>query len=638
MIILTAILSFKHRKKDFEMQEQKNPAELKSAVIFGLLYAGISFLSARAYAASLKLSRPDEDPERFQQLRAAYEVALEWANAEAHWDDMADRAPSVSPDTPLPADYKPTAMLEQQIISTAQGPAAPLDSECTVDLPPANKEDRRSAEAADDQAGQAIATLTSHTARPLAAQLVDQFFTDIKGKPAVEAQSQLEALLQEPELASLALREEFELQMLRKLYEQRGLSPQFMLRLAQGMEWTGEERYLALRDPARAPDVMAWIRAAYQYEKLQAIARVDRLERTLLGPYKPARFFVDALNKRFLRAMQDKLAEFRTTMPEVLEYLLDERIVNWWERKSTGINLYWHHLFWGLAGWLMIAISAGQRSLPWQLRDGAVHASGWSPPSYVVLVIVPLAFMIGGLYEWLELKWQQRWQYAFKHRRAFVFGWPAAAVLLLTICAFERLSPIPLCWIIGPAVMATALWTAQVIGYTFEGKHSGYHGIAAIAMGLWLSVAGVITDMTLAFLNGITMFFLVTAGSAYVKQWVYDRYGRRGIVIFTYGWLVPLAALIAYSFAGGAQVAPHSTGWLLCMFLVAVWGGLPTNFRAQQCGLCFVVVLGFSLWAVDLLTNSLGRDSNRDFSLALSFTVTAYVLLDRAIAWRARVA
>ena len=36
----------KHRKKDFEMQEQKNPAELKSAVIFGLLYAGISFLSA----------------------------------------------------------------------------------------------------------------------------------------------------------------------------------------------------------------------------------------------------------------------------------------------------------------------------------------------------------------------------------------------------------------------------------------------------------------------------------------------------------------------------------------------------------------------------------------------------------------
>jgi uncharacterized membrane protein (DUF4010 family) len=46
MIILTAILSFKNRKEAFKMQDQKNPAELKSAVIFGLLYAGISFLSA----------------------------------------------------------------------------------------------------------------------------------------------------------------------------------------------------------------------------------------------------------------------------------------------------------------------------------------------------------------------------------------------------------------------------------------------------------------------------------------------------------------------------------------------------------------------------------------------------------------
>ncbi|HKZ68178.1 MAG TPA: MgtC/SapB family protein [Chitinophagaceae bacterium] len=46
MIILTGILSFKQRKGDFKMQDQKNPAELKSAVTFGLLYAVISFLSA----------------------------------------------------------------------------------------------------------------------------------------------------------------------------------------------------------------------------------------------------------------------------------------------------------------------------------------------------------------------------------------------------------------------------------------------------------------------------------------------------------------------------------------------------------------------------------------------------------------
>lgn len=48
MIVLTGILSFKQRKGDYKMQDQKNPAELKSAIAFGLLYAVISFLSAAA--------------------------------------------------------------------------------------------------------------------------------------------------------------------------------------------------------------------------------------------------------------------------------------------------------------------------------------------------------------------------------------------------------------------------------------------------------------------------------------------------------------------------------------------------------------------------------------------------------------
>ena len=48
MTILTVILSFKKQKGTFKMQDQKNPAELKSAVMFGLLYAIISFLSAAA--------------------------------------------------------------------------------------------------------------------------------------------------------------------------------------------------------------------------------------------------------------------------------------------------------------------------------------------------------------------------------------------------------------------------------------------------------------------------------------------------------------------------------------------------------------------------------------------------------------
>lgn len=46
MIILVIILFFRNRKEKAEMPTQSNPAELKGALIFALLYGGISFISA----------------------------------------------------------------------------------------------------------------------------------------------------------------------------------------------------------------------------------------------------------------------------------------------------------------------------------------------------------------------------------------------------------------------------------------------------------------------------------------------------------------------------------------------------------------------------------------------------------------
>ena len=47
-IVLVAIFAFWKGKEKAEQLEQKNPAELKGAIIFGLLYAAISFISAFA--------------------------------------------------------------------------------------------------------------------------------------------------------------------------------------------------------------------------------------------------------------------------------------------------------------------------------------------------------------------------------------------------------------------------------------------------------------------------------------------------------------------------------------------------------------------------------------------------------------
>ncbi|KIC94912.1 MgtC/SapB family protein [Flavihumibacter solisilvae] len=46
MIILTVLLFIRNAKEKSELPEQQNPAELKSALVFGILYAAISFASA----------------------------------------------------------------------------------------------------------------------------------------------------------------------------------------------------------------------------------------------------------------------------------------------------------------------------------------------------------------------------------------------------------------------------------------------------------------------------------------------------------------------------------------------------------------------------------------------------------------
>src|SRR2546423_7730224 len=89
------------------------------------------------------------------------------------------------------------------------------------------------------------------------------------GQSAWEVASLLSAALNDPELTNLALREEFDVHLMRAVHRNRELSQQFILGVAQALKWEGDERPAVYAEPQVVADVLARIRAARQYHKLQ---------------------------------------------------------------------------------------------------------------------------------------------------------------------------------------------------------------------------------------------------------------------------------------------------------------------------------------------------------------------------------